>query len=131
MSSVDDFLQSALGGRFEAASFETIGKGVAGTIVGTPKVAETQYGTRLVVDLMQADGSGVTVWIREGLMAAAVGQAAKDATGTTSLAEGGKLAIVLTGERDTGKGNPAKEYQARYEPPAGAVDVGSIFDGLS
>jgi len=120
---VNEFLESALSGRFPAASFEKAGDGVVGTIVGRPKVVETQYGKRLVIDLDQGAGAGITVWVKPGAMATAVAKAAS----TDGLAEGGKLAIVFTEEMDTGKGNPAKLYEARYEPPKAAVDVASIF----
>lgn len=121
--SVHEFLESALTGRFPSATFENKGDAAAGTIVGVPKVLETQYGTRLLIDLDQGGGNGVTVWVKPGAMATAVAKAA----GADGLAEGGKLAIVFTDELDTGKGNPAKLYEARYEPPKAAVDVNSIF----
>ena len=124
--SAEEFLQSQLGGRFPAATFETKGSGVAGTIVGTPKVVETQYGKRMIVDLDNS-GGGATVWIKDGTMGQAVSKAVSDA-GEKTLAEGGKLAIVFTEEKDTGKGNPLKLYEAKYDPPAKGVDVGSIFD---
>ena len=127
--SVDEFLQSALGGRYPAAKFDTKGQGAAGTIVGVPKVVDTQYGKRLLVDLQHGD-SGTTVWVKEGTMARAVAKAVQDA-GATSLDEGGKLAIVFTEEQDTGKGNPLKLYEAKYEPPAKGADVSSIFDTLN
>jgi hypothetical protein len=64
-------------------------------------------------------------------MAQAIREAVK-AAGTSEMAEGGELAIAYTGERDTGKGNPMKLYQAKYKPPAGAINVednsaGNIF----
>lgn len=124
--SAEDFLQSQLGGRFPAATFETKGSGVAGTIMGTPKVVETQYGKRMIVDLDNPAG-GVTLWVKDGPMAQAVAKAVSDA-GERTLAEGGKLAVVFVDEKDTGKGNPLKLYEAKYEAPAKGVDVGSIFD---
>jgi len=120
---VNEFLESSLTGRFEGATFDKIGAGVAGTIMGRPKVVDTQYGKRLVIDLDRGNGNGITVWVKPGSMATAVAKAA----GADGLAEGGKLAIVFTEEQDTGKGNPAKLYEARYEPPTTAVDVSSIF----
>jgi hypothetical protein len=127
--SAEEFLQSQLGGRFPAAQFPNKGGGVAGTIMGTPRVVDTQYGRRMIVDLDNPSG-GVTLWVKEGTMGAAVSKAVADA-GEKTLAEGGKLAVIYTDDKDTGKGNPLKMYEARYEPPAKGVDVGSIFDNLA
>lgn len=123
---VDKFLHDNRGGgRFPAATWDHPGQRWGGRVVGTPKVVETQFGTRLLIDLENsnyADG-GVTWWVKPGPQA----QALSDAVGGLGLAEGGLLEAVFTAEKDTGKGNPLKLFEATYEAPKPAVDVGSIF----
>jgi hypothetical protein len=123
-----DFLRGAMAGKYPGAKFDTVGDTVAGIIEGEPKVVETQYGRRLLVDLKQGD-RGTTLWVKEGPMAQAVAKAVADA-GVETVAEGGKLAVVFSDEKDTGKGNPLKLFEARYEPPAGGVKIDDIFGGL-
>jgi hypothetical protein len=125
---VGDFLNEARGSRYPAATFAKVGDSVVGVIVGTPKVVDTQYGKRLLVDLENAAYAegGQTVWIKAGPM----GQAVAEAVGGHGLAEGGKLMIVFTEERDTGKPSPLKIFEAQYEVPRAAVDPASVFDSL-
>lgn len=128
--SPDEFLRRNSGGSgYPDFTFDTVGGGIAGIVDSPPRVAETQYGRRLIVELVDKDGQGHTVWIKEGLMAQAVAKAVAD-VGAETLAEGGTLAIVFSDERDTGKGNPLKIFEARYTPPARGVAVDDIFANL-
>ena len=124
---VSQFLQNAGAGRFPNATFDVIGKRYEGTIVGLPKVVDTQFGERLLVDLENPNlpGGGITLWIKDGTM----GQAVATAAGSDGIEEGGKLSLEFTSERDTGKGNPLKLFKATYEAPSAKVDVTSIFGG--
>jgi len=122
---VNQFLKESRAGRYPNAVFDKPGTTVTGTIVGVPRIVTSQFGDALVVDLANPaypDG-GVTVWIKQGMAGAAVA----DAVGDHGLAEGGVLTLKFTGERDTGKGNPLKLYEAHYVPPVASVDVASIF----
>lgn len=128
MSEVSNFLSSASSGQYDSVSFENVGDSVAGEIVSLPKVVDTQYGRRLVVDLQPASGDPKTLWIKEGSMARAVSSAVK-AAGVTDLAVGGKLQVTFSDEgTPSQKGfNPPKFYEARYEAPAAGVAVDDIF----
>jgi hypothetical protein len=124
MSDVQSFLNDNRGGgKYPDAKFEVVGDRASGTIVSTPKVVETQYGRRLLVDLDDGQGGGVTLWIKEGPMAQAVAEAA----GSHGLVAGGVLTLTFASEKDTGKSNPVKLFEATYTPPQTKVDVGSIF----
>jgi hypothetical protein len=125
MSDPNQFLRESRMGRFPNARFENVGDSVTGTIVGLPHVVESQFGPALVVDLANEayPGGGYTVWVKQGMLGAAVA----DAVGDHGIAEGGRLQIVFTGTRDTGKPSPLKEYEATYEPPQAKVDLNSVF----
>jgi hypothetical protein len=65
-------------------------------------------------------------------MQRAVGKAIFDATGEKGgLRNGGKLAVKLTGFKDTGKGNPLPLYEARYSAPAPKETDGFFEDGTA
>jgi hypothetical protein len=123
---VNEFLRESSSGRYPNAKFEKVGDGVSGTIVGLPKVIDTEHGKRLIVDLDDGQGSGTTLWVRPGAMA----QAVHEAVGDDGMSEGGKLAVVHSGTKDTGKPQPVKLYEARYEAPRASVDVADIFSGF-
>jgi hypothetical protein len=124
---VNRFLQNAGAGRFPNASFESVGTKFEGKVAGLPKMVDTQFGERLLIDLENPNykGGGITLWVREGPM----GQAVAKAVGTEGLEEGGLLSLEFTSERDTGKGNALKLFAATYEAPKVSVDVDSIFGG--
>lgn len=124
--------------------FGTPGMKVIGKIADTPKEVDTQYGARLVVELVAVDGSTalkgtegvdgvieagdeVTLWVKPGLMAAAI-RTAITAAGADGLSEGDTLAVQYTGdgEKKPGK-NPPKIYAAQYQPAKAAVSVDSLI----
>src|SRR5262245_5882142 len=131
MTKSKDWLdENATGESFDPFTFENIGDAARGIIMDVPRVGDTQFGERLIVNLKTPEGPR-TLWVKPGSMAQAVRDAVK-AAGTAEMAEGGELAIAYTGERDTGKGNPMKLYTAKYKPPVGALNVegnaaGNIF----
>jgi hypothetical protein len=119
------FLRESRMSGYPAAAFDKVGDAYAGTVTNQPHVIENQFGQALVIELANpayAEG-GVTLFVKQGQMASAIA----DACGDHGLTEGGKLMLTLTDLRDTGKGNPLKVYEARYEPPVAKVDVSSLF----
>jgi hypothetical protein len=141
MSDSADWLSSNSGGSgYPGVGFPTIGATVKGTIEGTPRAVETEFGDRLAIDLIALDGctavagengdpisegDGVTVWLKPGAMAAAVKSAIGEA-GATGLQEGGVLAVQYErdGEKKKASWNAPKLYRASYKAPAPSVPVG-------
>ena len=142
MSEATDWLSSNAGGSgYPGASFREVGATVKGTIEGTPRAVTTEFGERLVVDLIAvagctatkgendeaiAEGDGVTIWIKPGSMASAVKSAIGEA-GATGLSEGGTLAVQYErdGEKKKASWNAPKLYRASYAAPVAAVPVGA------
>lgn len=120
-------------------AFAEVGDTIIGTIENEPRLVTTQYGDRLVIELAAtggnakadgndvADGDIVTVWIKPGAMARAIGAAVKEA-GANGLETGGKLAIKHSalGEKKPGR-NPAKLFEAKYETPTKVTSVDDLF----
>ena len=140
MSEAMDFLNANSGGSGNpGVYFGQLGDKVVGTIAEPPRQVETQFGDRLVIELVANDGSTaskgkkggdgtiaagdeVTLWLKPGAMAAAV----RDAIGkaeASGLSEGGTLAVQFSDTRDTGKAEPVKLYTAQYKAPVAAVPV--------
>lgn len=66
-------------------------------------------------------GETRSVWATiPGSLFIAIRDAQRDAGGNR-LAPGGKLHIKITGETPTGKGNPRRDFAAKYEPPTEPV----------
>lgn len=144
--SMDWFDQNAGGGE-PSVYFGKVGDKVVGTITALPRAKEfidDQGRTQSVLvvpmrahegctatkgkkgaDGVVQAGDDVAVFIRAGFMAGAVAEAIREA-GAKGLAEGDTLAIAFSGEKDTGKVQPAKEYQARYVPAKPNVSVESL-----
>lgn len=133
-----DWFSENSGGSSAGVAFDTIGQKVVGTIVGTPRAKETQYGNRLLVDLVAkegctavageqrapiAAGDEVCLFVKPGAMARAIKDAIA-AVGAAGLQDGGTLAVAYSsdGERKPGK-NPPKLYTAQYVAPVAAVAV--------
>lgn len=141
MSEAMDWLgQNSGGSGYPGVGFPAVGATVKGRIEGTPRPVETEYGARLVVDLVAvggcsavkgdsgepiAEGDTVTLWIKPGSMASAVKQAIADAN-ASGLSEGGTLAVQYErdGERKKASFNPPKFYRASYSAPVAAVGIG-------
>lgn len=149
MDQVEQFLAESQGDTYPSMKFQHLKDYVKGTIIETrldtrestfkPGTEET---TLLIsVEVIQGRGvvgvkvdegraheqpieehERVTIWVKRGLMAAAVSQAVKEA-GARKPTEGGTLTLAFVEERDTGKGNPAKVYKASYTPPANGVSA--------
>lgn len=121
-------------------AFDVVGAEVAGVITAPPKEVETQYGSRLVIEIEAAGGctatagedrkpiaagDPVTIWLKPGAMASAVRNALRD-EGVDGLAVGGRIAVTYAGdgERKPGK-NPPKLYAAAYAAPKPTVPLGT------
>lgn len=140
--SMDWFDQNSGGSGAPGVYFGEVGHKVVGRIVGTPKRVDTQFGERLVIELVATgdstalkgkkgadgkivDGDEVTVWTKPGAMAAAIRDAVQEA-GATGLSDGDTLALAFSDTRDTGKAEPVKLYVARYTPAKAAVSLDSL-----
>lgn len=141
MSDSSDWLSSNSGGSgYPGVGFPSIGATVKGTIEGTPRPVETEFGNRLAIDLIAVDGctavkgenndpiaagDGVTVWIKPGAMAAAIKSALGEA-GAPGLQDGGILAVQYErdGEKKKASWNAPKLYRASYKAPVAAVAIG-------
>lgn len=141
MSDTTDWLTANSGGTGNpGANFRAIGATVKGTIEGTPRQVTTEFGDRLVIDLIALEGctatmgpddapinagDGVTLWIKPGAMATAIRTAISTAD-ATGLAEGGTLAVQYEkdGERSKPSYNPPKLYRASYAAPVPTVAIG-------
>jgi hypothetical protein len=123
--------------------FGAIGQKIVGTIVGTPRQVVTQYGDRLVIDLVVAEGSTalkgnlgedgpvdtgetVSLWVKPGAMATALRQAVNEAD-AKGLTEGDTLAVKFVEEQDTGKPSKLKVYKAQYHGVKPAVSVDDLI----
>lgn len=140
MTESTDWLSSNSGGSgYPGVGFPTVGATVKGTIEGEPRPITTEFGDRLVIDLIAAagctavkgdqnepinEGDGVTVFLKPGSMASAVKSALGDA-GATGLQEGGVLAVQYErdGEKKKASWNAPKLYRASYKPPVPAVAI--------
>lgn len=144
--SMDWFDQNA-GSSNPGVYFDKIGAMVVGDIIGTPR-ATTLIDDRgrannvLIVDLLAHEGCTalkgkkgaegaisagdlLALFIRAGLMAQAVSDALRT-VGAKGLRAGDTLAIAYSGDKDTGKPQPAKVYQARYTLAKPTVSVDSL-----
>ena len=137
----NDWLQQNSGGSGNpGVNFGALGDKVVGVIAEQPKAVETQFGERLVVELVAGpnstakkgkkgedgpivEGDEVTLWIKPGAMATAVREAIQ-AAGAKGLTEGDTLALAFTGTKDTGKAEPVKLYTAQLVVAKPAVAVG-------
>lgn len=137
---MSDWLTNNSGGSGNpGVAFDDIGAKVKGTIAAEPRQVDTQYGERLVIELIAADGctatagenrapitagDEITLWVKPGAMARAIKEAIDNAD-AKGLEEGATIAVQYTGdgEKKPGK-NPPKLYKAAYERPKAAVPVG-------
>ena len=142
MTNTSEWLgQNSGGDSHPSVRFDTVGATITGTIDAEPKVVETEYGTRLVVDIKAASGTTattadgpieagatVTLWVKPGSMATAVRDAVRagDASG---LQQGATLTVQYErdGERKKASFNPPKLYRAKYVSPVAAVAVDDLF----
>jgi hypothetical protein len=148
MSDAGNWLDQNSGGSgYPAVVFATVGAVIKGEITSTPKAVEVTNDkggkeSRLVVELRAIDGTtatkgkmaaqepiavgdDVTLWVKPGLLASAIRDAIGE-SGAKGLAEGDTLAVAFSGTKDTGKIQPAKEYQACHTPAKATVSVDSL-----
>ena len=144
MSNVMDFInENSGGGNAEtdgSVYLAEIGQKVVGTIVGTPRSVDTQFGPRLVIDIKTTEGTNcqkkvdgapspatvgetLTLWVKPGNAMAALKTAINDA-GANGIGEGGTIAMKLVDREDVGKGNPLNKHKAQYTAPVVAVEDG-------
>jgi hypothetical protein len=141
MDMTDNWLDQNSGGSGNpGVYFGAVGDKVVGRIAGLPKKVDTEFGERLVVELVATDastagkgkrggdgrivdGDEVTLWLKPGAMAAAVRDAVR-AADSPGLSDGGTLAVQFSATKDTGKPEPVKLYVAQYHAPVAAVAVG-------
>lgn len=123
VTEADDFLADAGGSQFPSFKFNTVGDTLVGRIVDRPRVVELkskfsgEMERKLVVNIEQDDGDTFTLWVKGGRLASAIKAACTEA-GAEGLRKGGRLGVAYTEDIPTDKGNPAKGYRAKYEPPA-------------
>lgn len=148
MSDANDWLNQNSGGNgYPAVVFAAVGATIKGEITSTPRpvVVTNDKGDkeqRLVVELRAIEGTtatkgtmthqepiavgdDVSLWVKPGFLASAI-RVAVGTAGAKGLAEGDTLAVAFSGTKDTGKIQPAKEYQARLTPAKPTVSVDSL-----
>lgn len=125
--------------------FGAVGDKVIGKIIGTPKTVETEFGQRLVIELIAADestaskgarggdgrivgGDEVTLWIKPGAMATALKAAIVEAK-ASGISEGDTIAMQYAGDGVSSKPgwNPPKLYNAKLKPAAPSVSVDDLL----
>lgn len=133
MTDVQSFLEQSSGSKYPAFKWGEIGTVLSGTIIEQPKVItrpnlnDGKPEDNLVIAIRTAEGHEFSLWARKGFLAQALADAVKEA-GASGLAEGGKLHVKHTENRDTGRPQPARVFKAKYEPPAPtAVNPDDIF----
>lgn len=119
----------------DSFKFETVGDTVKGVITFVPSRPEPRINkfngreeevVKVILDT--ADGDKAIYPVVGSVMARAIGDAVRGA-GATTLEVGGTLAVQFSGERDTGKPMPMKEFKAKYEAPvqAAALATSDLF----
>lgn len=133
MSEADEFLKANSGSKYPAFKFQNVGDTAAGTIIDEPKVVERpnlndgKLEKQLIINLQPDNGEPGTLWVRAGLMAAAIQEAVNDVD-AEGLQEGGRLAVQFSGTRPSKFPQPAKEFRAQYQAPQpSTVAVGDLL----
>lgn len=134
MTDIGNFLKRSAGDRHPAFKFENVGDTLVGTIseepriVSTPNMNNNTPEDKLVIAITNDAGQTFALWVKSGFMARAIWDACEKA-GVDGVAEGGKLAVRFSDTRDTGKPQPAKVFEAEYQPPAPPTVGGSMLAG--
>jgi hypothetical protein len=140
--SIDWLDQNSGGSGGPGVYFDKVGAKVVGEIITLPRKVDTEYGERLVIELRAAEGctaskgkmgadgpiavgDEVSLWVKSGFMASAVRDAVRAVNGA-GLAVGDTIAVAYSEDKETGKPQPAKVYQARYTPAKAAVSVDNL-----
>jgi hypothetical protein len=80
--------------------------------------------------LVTDDGENRTLWVDKGSRLATVLGGAMREAGLKDVQLGGRLKLGRTDDVDTGKGNPMKDYRARYTPAPQTVKLDGLDDGV-
>ena len=119
----------------DSFKFQSVGDKIVGTItyVGAWQARVNKFNGRdeqvmkLVID---ADGDDLAIWpVKGSRMAQAIGEAAM-AAGAKTIEVGAKLAVAYASDKDTGKPQPMKWFEAKYEPAvtsAAPVEASDLF----
>lgn len=136
--------QNSGGSGYPAVQFPAVGALVRGVISSTPRIVTVQNDKgqdeeRLVVELKAIDGctastkegsieagADVTLWVKPGFMTSAIKEAVREA-GAKGLAEGDTLVVRFKEQKDTGKIQPAKVYDAKYVAAKPTVSVDELI----
>jgi len=115
-----DITELASGG--PAIDLDEVGQTIEGTLLAIREWRDItgNFGTvsKAPFDLM-VDGEERTLWVKKNSRLATVLGAAFKEAGLTKITTGGVLKVRRVQDVPTGKGNPMKDYQAKYTPPAG------------
>jgi hypothetical protein len=125
--------------------FGTVGDKVIGQITAQPKTVETEFGQRLLIELLAADGctaakgarggegpitagDEITLWVKPGAMATALKQAITEA-GATGISEGDTIAMQYSGDGVSSKAgwNPPKLYNAKLKAAKPTVNIDDLL----
>ena len=139
---MDWIAQNSGGSGAPGVAFKTPGAKIVGKISGDARKVETEFGDRLVIDLIAAagttatlgdgspigEGDDVTLWIKPGAMAQALKTACTTA-GVTGIGIGDTLAFAYTGDGAASKPgwNPPKQYAAKVQPATPSVGVDDLI----
>lgn len=147
MTQTTDWLaqNSGAGNSGPGVHFGGIGDKVIGQITSQPKTVETEFGQRLLIELIAQDGctaskgargaegpilpgDEVTLWIKPGAMATALKQAISEA-GATGITEGDVLALQYTGDGVSSKAgwNPPKLYAAKIKAAKPSIRIDDLI----
>jgi hypothetical protein len=125
--------------------FGQVGDKVIGQIIAQPKTVETEFGQRLLIELVAADGctaakgarggegpivagDEITLWVKPGAMATALKQAITEA-GATGISEGDTIAMQYSGDGQSSKAgwNPPKLYVAKLKAAKPSVNIDDLL----
>lgn len=147
MTQTSDWLSqnSSAGNSGPGVHFGEIGDKVVGQITEQPKTVETEFGQRLLIELVAQDGctaskgarggegpivagDEVTLWIKPGAMATALKQAISEA-GASGITEGDVMALQYSGDGVSSKAgwNPPKLYAAKIKPAKPSVSIDDLI----
>lgn len=134
-----DFADRNAGEQHDIFKFKAIGDTVVGTLTEKVRVKDIkskftgEMEETAIINVRTDAGEEWSLFVKRGGLLNAIAAAVREHGAGTKLEEGGRLAVRFTSEVDTGKGNPAKVYEATYKPPAqpvaasaGGSDLGDL-----
>ena len=139
---MDWLAQNSGGSGAPGVAFKQQGAKIIGKISADARKVETEFGDRLVIDLIVAAGStatlgdgspvnegdDVTLWVKPGAMAQALKGACTTA-GVSGISVGDTLAFAYTGDGHQPKAgfNAPKQYACKVQPAVGIVGVDDLI----